>query len=397
MVIAKRAPAPDAEVARILAPVLKLQEHLDDFYKCLPSHLALSDRGIFLHCTTPEFTTYIMLHIFYFQACVDTFRICLPGMARESASESFLSNAPVGFVAQWRRLAVSFAVKTARTWHRVLEMSGSGAISLPGGFVPLSPAGCGHIHQCTKILLIARRYQIYTDLVDPVSGETVTLDDETVSKLCRSNVAFLSGLASVAPIAAVVQQDVRDMIRAEEDGTPDGVEARERAPVTSQVQRDKILSRYHVLSMGLSNTNRAEAGTPNNGGSEFSPSSPYLAGGTSSRSSRYIRDVLRDEETTESTQPLLLAPPPAPVQEPQQQQQEHHHYHGQSLTNNIEHDVPTIPDEFAQSYWDVPTSISLTGALASDYSVAASRYDMSGELDWLLMNSLLEGRASGMD
>lgn len=309
-------------------------------------------------------------------------------MSRESASVAFLSKLPERFVEQWRCLAVSSATLMARTWGRLLCMKRSSALSLPGGLVPLSPAGCVSIHQCTKILLIARSFRLYTGLTDPGSGEPVFLDDQTVDELCQSNISFLDGLASIAPVAAVVQRDVRDMVAVHKRVTPVYLTTRDLAPVTSDVQREKVLSRYHTLAMGIAASSQSGASeTP------YSHDAASSQLGIESQGSRHLNHVLNPPmvpwtfpRVAGATQLSELSQRRA---EKEQEHYSHHQYDEQRQIQDQQEDMGGTYSEshniirgFGGAYWEGSTP----DALIAEYFVPASRYDIDGELDQFLMN-----------
>lgn len=391
-VIASQAgPSPNqAWVQMALDPLIKLQERLDSFYWSLPAHLALSERSLFSHSSTPEFTAYISLHTWFFQSYCDLFRICLPGVSRESVTPSFLANAPGGFVTQWQCLAVSFAWVMATTWQRLLDMKNTGALKFPGGFVPLGPTGCVSIHQCTKILLTARRYTLYAGLVDPISHEPIFIDDETIDKLCWKNVSFLDHLASVAPIVAVIQRDVKDMIETEIQSPPSGSMVRVQAPVTSNIQQDKVLSRYNVLAMSIAASSESRApeshlsllSSPSLVQSDNRPGSGNFSRNTNSLPSVLVTSDL-PVQTDKDCGPL----PMVAHSDPQQQMQQQH-----ALINNSDNHIFT--NTLGDHQWADTTAVStsLPMNLVLDYSVTESEFDMGGELDWFLTHTLFGNR-----
>lgn len=382
-VIAIKSAVPAAEVQKKLAPLFDLRERLKQLYASLPAHLVLSDRNIFSHSATPELAAYISLHTWYFQGGCDLFRLCLPGASRESASASFLANAPESFVKHSRCMAVSCARAMAANWQRLLDMKRTRALVLPGGLLPLDPAGCVNIYQCTKVLLIARRYQLYEDLVDPVSGTPVSLDDEQVVRFCQSNVAYLGDLASVAPIAAVVLRDVREMIEKECRRTPGGAAEKDQPPVTSQIQQEKILSRYNVLAMGIAASSQPHV--------QRTPLTPALStpsvSHTDSRESlahtHHTSDGSGTSENSSSSQIATFFPrqPGSSMIGFQQQQQQQ---------DELDHVGIGLAELDGGNPMAMATGAPPPYGIAPDYTVTASQFDMSGELDWFLMNGLSE-------
>ena len=350
-----------SETNDVLSSLVELQADLGAFYEKLPAHIKLCDRNILAYSAQPELAAYISLHTWYFQSGCDVFRICLPGAARESVPASSLARLPDRFVKQWRHLAVSFAAAMAQMWRNLFDMDKEGAVKFIGGMPPMSPAGAVSIHQCTKILQIARSYKIYSDLFDPTTGTTIYLDDQVVDELCRSNVAYLDGLAGIAPIAATVQQDVEDILKG---SSASGVQ--EKVPVTSQVQKDKVLSRYHTLSMSIG-TEPAEA--------------PESSAQT--MPSDYNTAATFTTESTGSTVGLSAEPfpntGPPEVMVPQQEQ-----YAPELLLDDA------FLHNFGAAPWNsTPGTVNFSSEnLAIGYCLAASQSDMSGELDEFLRNSM---------
>ncbi|KAH8881842.1 hypothetical protein GQ53DRAFT_832140 [Thozetella sp. PMI_491] len=385
------------EAEAILAPISRLQGQLEAFLAGLPPHLTLSDRNILAHSATPEFVSYLSLHMWYFQCCCDVFRICLPGVFRESAPASLLANVPGDLVPKWRSLAVSCALKMASTWQRLLEMRATGALSVPGDLLALSPAGCVSIYQCTKILLIAKRYKLYSGILDPLSGVNISLDDDKVGILCQSNVSFLNELAAIAPIAAVIQHDIKEMIDMERRSTPATLALQEYPPVSSSVQQDKLLSRYNILAMGVaasSESGFSQASSTASPVASFSHSPRGQAPCHDTQSSaQRSAEVAADgwySNASDEHQSRTLA---ASSTSRQQEQRYEHQRHGpvNHAENVAGFGIPEV-GRSDSSHW---ANIPLSGLLASEYTVTASPHDMGGELDWFLMNSILDQQAEG--
>ncbi|PKS08025.1 hypothetical protein jhhlp_006637 [Lomentospora prolificans] len=352
--LSKRDSASPDEIGEAFVALTNLQGQLSALYRSMPEHFKLSDRAIFLHSSAPSFYTYISFQTWYLHANCDLFRICLPGVYRESASPHLLANAPSGIVQKWQRLAISYAWKMASTWERLLSMKDTGTLIVPGGFMQLSPE---------------RRYNLYSGIVDPITHESVTLDNETIEKLCASNVVFINDLASVAPIAAVVQEGVKAMLESElakEAGVADERNQHE-APVTSDVQQDHILSRYNLLAMGLSSTQEGDAVPPeaNSAGTRMAASSRADSG---------------DAAHLPGTQGI-----------------------GADNGSNHNPGPPDLPNltshhsgfgEYSEGTWPDGSGMLVTpfsNSIVPEYFVAASQCDMNGELDWFLAHSSLAG------
>lgn len=327
------------------------------------------------------------LHYWYLQTSCDLFRVCLPGLARESASFHLLESVSQQFVRQWSRLAVSHAVCMARTWQRIMSMKQAGAISLPGGLVPLSLAGCVSIHQCTKILLIAKEHQLYSDLTDPLSLIGIQLDAEVVDELCQSNIAYLDGLASLAPLAAIVQRDVKNMVSA---GSQDSEPERD-APVTSDVQRQKVLSRYHPLAMSIDTSN--EDGLPSIAIHREASSSiqgrlrTVPVASTEAPTPNPSREAVAFE--TLSAADLTALQSQMSEQGPESSNHHETQQEREIWMNNEQNDNTS----FAPEPWQDLTDLVSAGVYSdpfTDYYVAASQSDMAGELNQFLMDTLMQ-------
>lgn len=370
-VISKRDVAPAAEVHQSLAPLRQVEERYAALYASLPRHLTFSEKGVFLHSTQPEFATYISLHTWYLQGCCDLYRICLPGAYRESASSDFLKNAPTGFVTKWQALAVSYAWKLATIWQRLLELKRTGALTFPGNFVPLNAEGIMTIHQCTKILLVGRKFQLFSGLVDPITQEPITLNEEASLALCNSNVTFLDDLASIAPIAAVVQRDIKSMI---DEATRGNMAADTEAPVSSEIQQDKILSRYHVVSMGLAASNEPDtAGLVGADVHQGSTNQQQPAHSGSAQQLEHQRRLAQTQPNSAFTSSIPQQP-------------------GYIQNKRNEFNVALAGDGFNNGFWPPPAVAFggelLPGHLALDYNIAASQTDMDGELSWFLSHGM---------
>jgi len=367
------------------------------FYAALPPDLALTDRNIFVHSSSPQFIGYISLHTWYLQASIDLYRVCFPGILRESALSTLLANEPPDFVVQWQHLAVSFAVKLASTWKLLLDLKASSVLQFPGDMAPLDPASCVSIYQVTKVLLIARRFQIYCGLIDPLTYTPVTLDNDRVEILCQSNLAYIQDLASIAPIAAVVQQDVRAIVRngigpmTAEGNIPN---IGEEVPVTSQIQKDHVLSRYNVLAMGIA-ASRGNPSSPD--GPQPSPPAPSQLQG--SGTSRGSASRLHQHESAIDSTAGLGSNAQSPIipdnftnhdryQASYSSEQSHHRSFGLSTStptcNATSHGSENQQDSQHLAFWTLGSN-----EWPLEYIVPESQTNMSAELDWFLANPLL--------
>lgn len=399
-VIARSSSSSQIGDAAMIASLVSLETRMQRFYAALPAHLRLTDRNLFAYSSSSRLIAFISLNTWYLQACCDLFRICLPGMSRESALPSLLIDAPLDLVDRWRCSAVSYAKKLASTWRHLLGLSTRGALKFPGDLVPLDPANCVSIHQVSKILLTARRFKLYDGLRDPLTGEPCSFDDEEVALLCQNNVAYIKDFASIAPIATVVEQDVKAMVTSDifngsqRNAMPS---AEEETPVTSQIQKDHVLSRYNVLAMGIaaSSSNPSPCNpSPSDEGYALSTASDTSIGGrmpsvVRARSSvtSYSIDDAPPQQDTEfpSSTPHESTHTPYPL--PHTAQQLHH------IENTSPNPDPTTISEPGQQQLENGDNsgpeASYPPAWPLDYSVPGSQFDMNGELDWFLMNTII--------
>ncbi|GKT67906.1 zinc finger transcription factor 1 [Colletotrichum tofieldiae] len=222
------------------------------------------------------------------------------------------------------------------------------------------------VHQCTKSLLTARRYRLYLGLIDPITDEAVELDDEAVQALCQSNIALLDEMAKIAPVVAVLQQDVKKMVEVDKDRRQNDAETQEHAPVSSEVQRSNLLSRYHPLSQSFdSNAETADEVALQH--SDPPQPSTYQMLAMSPPDTRMVDST--GDKISDTTGP---AEPPYQVQTPG--------------------DIYPVSLASAAGLHDISSSfdgpLTWTGfaenQLAPGYFVAPSQFDMSGELSWFL-------------
>lgn len=355
---------------------------MEAFQSSLPSHLRLSDRNILSLSGNPAFAGYLALHTWFFQGCCDLFRISLPGLARETACANFLRQIPSELTEEWCRLAVTYAVLMARNWASILLMKESGALSLPGALMPVSPESCVSTHQCTKILQIAKSYKLYSDLRHPVSGQNLPLNDEIVDDLCQSNVRFLDDLASNAPIAAVVRRDVKEMIsRALRQRSADNMQ--QQVPITSDVQREKILSRYHTLAMSIAASNSSRPGNTDTA----DPSAEY----STVPSAGVSREILDEPVTSQRAAAGVSAAGWIEASSSQHQSQQQEVFRPTSITSSDPaHSQIQTRSEMPQAvegFWSAPASTDLAHQL-HEYTIAPSEFSMDIELDHFLANVL---------
>ncbi|KAI5918133.1 hypothetical protein F4810DRAFT_693435 [Camillea tinctor] len=367
-----------------------LRQELFTFKAMLPPNLKLTDGNILSFSASTGFSNFLALHTWFFQCCCDLFQICLPGATRENAFAQFLSHAPPGFIESWQSLAVSYAVCWAKFWRRVQELKNSRALILCGDLIPLNPMAAMTAYQCTKILLIARRFGIYMmNLFDPLTSESVSIDEEYLGVLCASNVSFLDGPAAAIPVTAVIQRDIKGMIERETRSRSSSVSARDPPPPVSDVQKRNLLSRYHPLSMEYENS-RAEAeeaqchppnAPPTRGPMSTPASTPGLTLNTYPRLRPLRVDNAPPTPAPESIPSIqgLLTPEPPP------------------LPHGLFHATPESRDEMAAIINNDPSHITGEPSFGSldyspEYSVATSQFDIAGELDWFMMGSYISNQ-----
>ncbi|WYZ41400.1 hypothetical protein EsH8_V_000295 [Colletotrichum jinshuiense] len=365
-----------ASVSRAIATMVDLKSQLLSFHRQLPKHLHLSELNMFSHSTTSEFSSYLTLNSWYLQCCCDLFRVALPAPYRESAAPGFLANAPPNFVSSWRALAVSHALRQARLWEHLQDLRAKGALQSKQTRIPLRLGYGSMVHHCTKTLLTARRHALYENLVDPTTGDAASLDDEAVGVLCQSNVSLLDEMAKIAPVVAVLQQDVKKMIEADEDRRQNDSETQEHAPVSSEVQRSNLLSRYHPLSQSFdSNAKTADEVALQHSDPPQQPSD-------------------RRAQNTASPEDVSMADPAAGYG----RDADVDAFRPRDAAYQVEVPSDMYPPSLAGAAdmadvvpgLDGPLSWSgfAENQLAPEYFVAPSQFDMSGELSWFLSGYL---------
>lgn len=389
----------------------------------LPSHLIMSDRNIFFHSQTSELTMYMSLHTEFLQSACNLYRIFLPGGARETAPARVLETVPSDLATEWQRLAVSSAYTLASTWRRLGEMKSTGSLQLQGGIMPLSPVTCVSIHQCTKVLLIAKRYGLYSGLVGPTAiaaGGTIILNDGVVDALCESNIAVLNDLAGIAPIAAVIQRGIKNMVSSSRRDVALGSTSRDEAPVMNEIQRENILSRYHVLAMGISSstntTNRSEDDpiTITHETSETIPTPSLPLATRHEEEDMGVEDAAMADvhSSTQRTRPSRLMSESNSAMGSQKEARDSTIRSEETMTGlhrqQIQLDqtqslgkIANVAEPAHQSSTAflnnttraeqvfTPRTINVAHSLLgldADHTIEASQYSMNGELDWFMLN-----------
>ncbi|KAL1873116.1 hypothetical protein VTK73DRAFT_1077 [Phialemonium thermophilum] len=396
------------EIQEALRSLLALKAELKDFYKSLPSHLEFSDRSLFSHSSPTEFAGFITLHTWFFLCSSDLYRICLPGPVREGAPASLLAAAPSGFREQWQSLAVSFALGLARIWEHLQDLKREGRLNPSLSYLPMSPTNTVIIQQSTKILLLARRFGLYDGIIDPLTGAAATLDDQLVERLCWSNVAYLDGMAAIAPLSAVVQRDVREMIVRElRRSRSASVVPRDcGSPVSNEVQRRNILSRYHPLSMGLASSGEESAarddsdiGRHTDGiqdqPSTLADSEPYPTADQSLRvTGRTAGDVnaspAMGQGSASETRPQDSELQPLDNQGPNWTSLRPS-FEPFLIANSImiasDLALPYSFDDSSQPNGGQAVLAAHGEVLTPNYAIAPSQFDMDGELNWFMIGS----------
>ncbi|TDZ27371.1 putative transcriptional regulatory protein [Colletotrichum spinosum] len=373
IVLGSRSDSSPAAVSRAVATLTDLKDKLADFRTRTPTHIQPTELNMFSHSTTPEFSAYITLNSWYLQTCCDLFRTCLPGFARESAAASFIAEAPPGFVSSWRSLAVSHALRMARLWEHLQALRSKGALHSKQTRLPIGLGYGNMVHQCTKTLLTARRHELYENLVDPINGAPVELTDDIVDELCKSNVGLLDDMSGIAPITAVLQEDVKKMIESDKLSRQDTSNhceenADQMAPISSEVQRATLLSRYHPLSQSFDTNPK----TVDEIAIQHSDS-PQLPNRTLPTS---------DTEPTTTT---------TTTREYQMQAPSDIYNSSTAHTMNLG-ELDGVDSSGGGGGLDDGGPLSWSGfaenQLVQDYYVAPSQFDMSGELSWFLSSYL---------
>lgn len=395
-----------SKVQQAIDSLVRLRGDLAEFYDSIPPHLKLSDRNIFSHANTSEFASFITLHTWFFLCSSDLFRICLPGMLRESAPMSLLAVAPDGFVLEWQSLAISYALRLSQTWSHLQDLQRSGRLKLQLGYLPMNPATTVMIHQSTKLLLLARRFRLCSRVIDPLTGTLTTITDSTVEELCCSNISYLDGMAAIAPISAVVQQDVRDMFDKEvrRDRSDTTNRKASQWPVGSEIQRRNVLSRYHPLSISLANSEHLdEPTTPKDRMDLLSTEKDVASSGSAgSLTPPFARRDMASFQTsegrsdTDGEMSTMVDDVPIAAQDPYFLMP-HSLFQPLIMPSSMVSTATYLTHPSQQTENDLPgqdTGVPFAKAanLVPEYSVAPSQFDMGEELDWFMMSTLMENQ-----
>jgi len=397
-----------SKVQQAIDSLVRLRGDLAEFYASIPPHLQLSDRNIFSHANTSEFAGFITLHTWFFLCSSDLFRICLPGMLRESAPMSLLAVAPDGFVLEWQSLAISYALRLSQTWSHLQDLQRSGRLRLQLGYLPMNPANTVMIHQSTKLLLLARRFHLYSRVIDPLTETLAKITDSTVEELCCSNITYLDGMAAIAPISAVVQQDVRDMFDKEfrRDRSDTTNRRASQSPVGSEIQRRKVLSRYHPLSIILANSEQLdEPTTPKDRSDVLSAEADVAASAPAGSLTRpSVRQGMANLQTSDGRSETNGGMSTTVDDTPIAAQDSyflmpHSLFQPLIMPSSMVSTTTYLTEQSQQTEHDLAGQdtdaiFAKAADLVPEYSVAPSQFDMNEELDWFMMSTLMESQAA---
>lgn len=181
---------PRYEASQVIKLVSGLQNQLIGFSQSLPEDLKLSDASINHYINSAECASFVMLHTMFWLLHVDLYRFSIPGI-REEATPELSRQLPQEFVLKSQKQAVGYAVSLARFWR---TLQGHVAKRPPGDgtekFVSVDQSLAIYVTQSTKILLAARKHQLYSDLEDSTAPlvRQEPVDDAALEALIESNI-----------------------------------------------------------------------------------------------------------------------------------------------------------------------------------------------------------------
>lgn len=192
---------PRYEASQVIKLVNGLQNQLIGFSQSLPEDLRLSDANIKSYVNSVECSSFVMLHTIFWLLHVDLYRFSIPGI-REEATPELSRQLPQEFVLKSQKQAVGYAVSLARFWRTLQDLV---AKRPPGdGTERLVSVDLGlaiYVTQSTKILLAARKHQLFNSLEDSTAPlvRQEPVDDAALEALIESNMQMYTPFSYFFP------------------------------------------------------------------------------------------------------------------------------------------------------------------------------------------------------
>lgn len=192
---------PRYEASQVIKLVNGLQNQLISFGQSLPEDLKLSDASIKNYINSNECASFVMLHTMFWLLHVDLYRFSIPGI-REEATPELSRQLPQEFVLKSQKQAVGYAVSLARFWR---TLQGHVAKRPPGDgtekLVSVDQSLAIYVTQTTKVLLAARKHQLYSDLEESTAPlvRQELVDDAALEALIESNMEMYAPFAYFFP------------------------------------------------------------------------------------------------------------------------------------------------------------------------------------------------------
>ncbi|ROV98891.1 hypothetical protein VSDG_03826 [Cytospora chrysosperma] len=205
---------PRHEASQVIKLVNGLQNQLIGFSQSLPEDLRLSDASINFYINSAECSSFVMLHTMFWLLHIDLYRFSIPGI-REEATPELSRQLPREFVLKSQKQAVGYAVSLARFWRTLQELvakrpPGDGTEKL----VSVDQSLAIYVTHATKILLAARKHQLFSDLEDSTAPlvRQEPVDDAVLEALIDSNMQMYTPFACFFPRIHEITHDIREAV-----------------------------------------------------------------------------------------------------------------------------------------------------------------------------------------
>jgi hypothetical protein len=188
------------EASKVMEDINRLQSELARFGSSLPEELKLSNHSIANFMHSSDRPGFVMLHTWLCQLYVELYRFALPGMQCQVARD-IVRSLPKEFVIKSQKQAVAHALSLARFWETVQQQSpginDTGELVVSGDYM-ITPS----IAQCSKVLLIALKYNLYTDLSEHSTAplwRNEPASEASIRAIIEKNVQLLEPWTKIIP------------------------------------------------------------------------------------------------------------------------------------------------------------------------------------------------------
>ncbi|KAH8804505.1 hypothetical protein F5884DRAFT_884007 [Xylogone sp. PMI_703] len=176
--------------------VFALQQKLSDFELRLPPNLKFVNRNLYLHASTAQKITFIILQSWWHECHCDLYRFSLPGF-RESV---VVTSENAAFIEHCQQQVLQSALAQSKFWRSVTDM---------GHVLVSDPTLVVLVHSNTKTLLATQKVK-HMDGWDEDNTPGGATD---IPALLESNVLFLDELAKRVPRVAIIKREIENIIQ----------------------------------------------------------------------------------------------------------------------------------------------------------------------------------------